>query len=77
MKPLKKATQKNVSVRMDAYTQEEIEKIKNISGIFDICDGDYRISLNCVKDLKVSLADDGYYYTVAVMNSGETIFVEL
>lgn len=84
MKPLKKAAQKNVQVNKDCYTTD-IADLLDMQGIFDLSsvsgvsadEGDYRVSLAHVKDLKVMLDDYGYYTTVAVMESGETIFVSL
>lgn len=84
MKPLKKAAQENVQVDKYCYTAE-IAELLEIPGIFDLStvsgnsadEGDYRVSLTHVKDLKVVLNDYGYYTTVAVMESGETIFVTL
>ena len=84
MKPLKKAAQKNVQVNKDCYTAD-IADLIDIQGIFDLSsvsgvsadEGDYRVSLAHVKDLKVVLDEYGYYNTVAVMNSGETVFVNL
>lgn len=84
MKPLKKAAQKNIQVSKDCYTAD-IADLLDIQGIFDLSslsgvsadEGDYRVSLAHVKDLKVMLDDYGYYTTVAVMESGETIFVSL
>lgn len=84
MKPLKRAYQKNVQVNKDCYTADIADLIE-IPGVFDLSnvsgvsadEGDYRVSLAHVKDLKVVLDEYGYYNTVAVMNSGETIFVTL
>lgn len=84
MKPLKRASQKNVQVNKDCYTADIADLIE-IPGVFDLSnvsgvsadEGDYRVSLAHVKDLKVVLDEYGYYNTVAVMNSGETIFVTL
>lgn len=81
MKPLKKAAQKNVQVNKEFYTAD-IADLLEIPGVFDLSgvsadEGDYRVALSRVKDLKVVLADYGYYTTVAVMESGETIFVSL
>ena len=84
MKPLKKAAQKNVQVNKECYTAD-IADLLEIPGIFDLPrvsgvsadEGDYRVSLAHVKDLKVMLDEYGYYNTVAVMNSGETVFVNL
>ncbi len=89
MKPLKKAAQKNVQknvqVNKDFYTVADIADLLEIAGIFELSsvsgdsadEGDYRVSLAHVKDLKVMLGEDGYYSTVAVMESGETVFVSL
>lgn len=84
MKPLKKAAQKNVQVNKDCYTAD-IADLLEITGVFELSsvsgisadEGDYRVSLAHVKDLNVVLDDYGYYTTVAVMESGETIFVSL
>lgn len=84
MKPLKRASQKNVQVNKECYTAD-IADLLEIPGIFDLSsvsgvsadEGDYRISLAHVKDLKVVLNEYGYYNTVAVMESGETVFVTL
>lgn len=84
MKPLKRASQKNVQVNKDCYTAD-IADLLEIEGIFDLSnvsgvsadEGDYRVSLAHVKDLKVVLDEYGYYNTVAVMESGETVFVTL
>lgn len=84
MKPLKKAAQKNIQINKNCYTAD-IADLLDIQGIFDLSsvsgvsadEGDYRVSLAHVKDLKVMLDDYGYYTTVAVMESGETIFVSL
>lgn len=84
MKPLKKAAQKNVQVNKECYTAD-IADLLEIPGIFDLSsvsgvsadEGDYRVSLAHVKDLKVMLDEYGYYNTVAVMESGEIIFVTL
>ena len=81
MKPLKKAAQKNVQVNKDCYIADLLEitgvfELSNVSGI-SADEGDYRVSLAHVKDLKVVLDDYGYYTTVAVMESGETVFVSL
>ena len=74
MKPLKKAAQKNVQVNKECYTADF--DLSSVSGV-SADEGDYRVSLAHVKDLKVVLDDYGYYTTVAVMESGETIFVTL
>ena len=66
MKPLKKAAQKNVQVNKDCYTAD-IADLLEIPGIFDLSsvsgvsadDGDYRVSLAHIKDLKVMLDDYG------------------
>lgn len=84
MKPLKKAAQKNVQVNKECYTAD-IADLLEIPGIFELSsvsgvsadEGDYLVSLAHVKDLKVVLDDYGYYTTVAVMESGETVFVTL
>lgn len=84
MKPLKRASQKNVQVNKDCYTAD-IADLLEIPGIFDLSsasgvsadEGDYRVSLAHVKDLKVMLDEYGYYNTVAVMESGEIIVVTL
>lgn len=84
MKPLKRASQKNVQVNKDCYTAD-IADLLEITGVFELSsvsgisadEGDYRVSLAHVKDLNVVLDDYGYYTTVAVMESGETIFVSL
>ena len=84
MKPLKKAAQKNVQVNKECYTAE-IADLLEIPGIFDLSgiscvsadERYYRVALSRVKDLKVILDDYGYYTTVAVMESGETVFVTL
>ena len=84
MKPLKRASQKNVQVNKDCYTAD-IADLLEIEGVFDLSsvsgvsadEGDYRVSLAHVKDLKVVLDEYGYYNTVAVMSSGETVFVTL
>ena len=78
MKPLKKAIQKNVELDKNCYMPYEIEELESIEGIgkhpydkYTTC-----VFLEYVKDLKV-ICMNGYYATVAVMNSGETVFVEL
>lgn len=84
MKPLKKAAQKNVQVNKECYTAD-IADLLEIPGVFDLSsvsgvsadEGDYRVSLAHVKDLKVVLDEYGYYNTVAVMENGDTIFVTL
>lgn len=82
MRPLKKATQKNVPVNNFYYTREQLDKIaETVKGVcknqfFADDTQNVYISLAYVKDLKVKL-HDGYYTTVAVMNTGEEIFVEL
>ena len=84
MKPLKRASQKNVRVNKECYTAD-IADLLEIPGIFDLSsasgvsadEGDYRVSLTHVKDLKVMLDEYGYYNTVAVMESGEIIVVTL
>lgn len=83
MKPLKKATQKNVLVNnFFFYTHKQLDEIaETVEGVikneFFKDDTEHvRISLNYVKDLKVKL-HEGYYTTVAVMYTGEEIFVEL
>lgn len=84
MKPLKRASQKNVQVNKECYTAD-IADLLEIPGIFDLSsasgvsadEGDYRVSLAHVKDLKVMLDEYGYYNTVAVMESGEIIVVTL
>lgn len=83
MKPLKKATQKNVLVSNFFYTHKQLDEIaETVEGVikneFFKDDTEHvRISLNYVKDLKVKLLHEGYYTTVAVMYTGEEIFVEL
>lgn len=84
MKPLKKANQKNVSVDMECYTKTELQNLLNVDGVSEMDDhghisdgaGNVRVFLSYVKDLKVTLIN-GYYNTVAIMNSGETIRVNL
>lgn len=83
MKPLKKAAQKNVSIFRDVYTDEQYYALKDVFGVFDIKDvyenaaSELRVSLDEFKDLKVVLDGYGYYTNVAVMKSGETVFVTL
>lgn len=84
MKPVKKAQQKNVIIDREFYTDKQYWALENIDGIFNInvFDGDdsdnkLRISTSHIKDLKVVLNEYGYYCTVAIMNSGETIHVVL
>lgn len=86
MKPLKKATQKNVLVNNLFYTHEQLDEIaETVEGVikneFFKDDTEHvRISLDYVKDLKVKLYEGyytSYYTTVAVMYTGEEIFVEL
>ena len=82
MKPLKKAIQKNVRVNNFFYTRKQLDEIaETVEGVikneFFKDDTEHvRISLAYIKDLKVKL-HKGYYTTVAVMYTGEEIFVEL
>ena len=82
MKPLKKATQKTVLVNNFFYTHEQLDEIdETVEGaikneFFKDDTKHVHISLDYVKDLKVKL-HEGHYTTVAVMYTGEEIFVEL
>lgn len=83
MKPVKRAKQKNVAVDRSYYTDDQYAHLEDIIGVFDIgflCDEDeknLRVVLSLVKDLKVVLDEYGYYTTVAVMETGEQIYIEL
>lgn len=90
MKPHKTAQQKNVAIDTYAYTDERLhEMLRDIEGVFSTfeidCDTPTErqyldgaaISLKYVKDLSVELDEYGYYKNVAVMNSGEHIYIEL
>lgn len=89
MKPHKTAEQRNVSIDCYAYTDERLRELLDVQGVFstyqvdcsatterDILDS-LAISLKHVKDLRVELDEYGYYRNVAVMNSGEHIYIEL
>lgn len=79
MKPLKKATQKNVLVNFFFffYTHKQLDE--NAETIAETVEGaikneffkddteHVRISLNYVKDLKIKPLHEGYYMTVTVM----------
>lgn len=93
MKPHKTAEQRNVAIDTYAYTDERLhEMLRNIKGVFsmyqiDAIDTAYTserlyldgaaISLQHVKDLRVELDEYGYYRSVAVMDSGEHIYIVL
>lgn len=78
MKPLKKAEQKNVDVDHFFYSDAEYEELENIDGVWRInrFDKVLRVNLQKVEDLKI-VCNEGYYETVAVMNSGEVVHVKL
>lgn len=88
MRPLKKAEQKNVIVATEYYREPELKELAAKGVItpeqdifynkYEEQDGKYRIFTADVKDLKVVYNDEfGYYETVAVMNSGEVIHVNI
>lgn len=83
MKPVKRAEQKNVAVARDYYTAEQYADLEKIYGIADISlltnekEKNLRVFLHRVKDLKVVLDEYGNYANVAVMVTGERIFIEL
>lgn len=93
MKPRKTAQQRNVYLDTDAYTYQQIDKLlAHVPGVFSLfeVDGtpceecahrDYLeqtvVSLAHVKDLRVMLDEFGYYRNIAVMETGEHLFVIL
>lgn len=80
MKPTKRAQQINVEVNRDAYTEKQYAELVQIEGIsqIEVCHmKSLRAFLDHVSDLKVAVDPYGYYTNVAVMNSGETIYVNL
>lgn len=93
MKPRKTAQQRNVSLDLNAYTYQQVEDLlAHVPGVFSLfeVDGtpyeecahrDYLeqtvVSLAHVKDLRVALDGYGFYHNVAVMDTGEQLFVTL
>lgn len=89
MKPHKTAQQRNVLIDCYVHTDERLRELLDVPGVFssyqvdcsatterDILDS-LAISLKHVKDLRVELDEYGYYCNVAVMNSGEHIYIVL
>lgn len=70
MKLVKHASQKNAEVNRAAY-------IDGILPVEIFHDRPLRVYLNHVHDLKVTVDPYGYYTTVAVMDSGETAYINL
>ena len=52
-------------------------KPSTLNGYVDVSGYDFRIFLNEVKDIKVTLDEWGTYTTVAVSNSGKTYYINL
>ena len=80
MKPLKKAKQKNVEIDRNYYTEAQYAALASIEGVGTIEHGEdakLRVFFDNVVDIKVVLDGCGYYCTVCVMDSGETIHVSL
>lgn len=76
MKPLKNATQKNFAIDTDFYTPDALDMLENVDGVYRMCNDLTVIFASAVKDIKIACID-GYYCTVAVTYSGETIHVSL
>ena len=86
MKILKRAEQRNFEVDYCHYTEKELEQMHKAGKVFTIdevfnngknYDDTYRIDAEEVKELKIVCDEDGFYRNVAILKTGEKIYIEL
>lgn len=91
MKPLKKAYQNNVEVNRDFYSRDELKDMienrrafyinrafcpSNDLAYFDSYEDKVRLYLDDVSEIKV-ICHNGYYTNVAIIKTGEQVFITL
>ena len=76
MKIRKKAIQKNFVVNRYYYRDQDYCRLSGYEGV-DYLDGTLVVFSSYATDVKVILDEYGYYTTVAVLVTGEQIYIEL
>lgn len=86
MRILKRAEQKNFEVEERMYTKNQLERfhqddlvfqLRDIKYFEDSDDETYRVDSESVAKLDIILDEDGFYRTVAVLKTGERIYISL
>lgn len=72
----KRAQRKNFRVNRNYYRHVDYTRLLKIEGV-SIVGGHIVVYGECATDVKVILDKYGHYTTVAVMKTGESIYIEL
>ena len=76
MKIRKRAEQKNFIVNMYYYTESNLTELLN-RGIIEDFGRSYHLFAEYCDELKVILDEFGFYTTVAVLKTGEQVYVTI
>lgn len=79
MRILKKAQQKNFIINSYYYTESGLNELvqEGIAHKIDEGDTEYRVYADDCDRVEIKLDEDGYYTAVAMLKSGQNIYIEV